>query len=1228
MLLFVLAAKLDAQPPGWSFADPYQVANEGDANLSEFQVRFVFDHAALVQLGRSREDGADIRFVLECSETEFLPHWIESGVNSRSCVVWIRFPLLEPGTTPFLLLYGNDAAPASSDPDRVFELYDDFEAAAPDPAKWQRSDGTVIVNGALEPVKENLSWGGNNYIYSVNNFAGLANRGVIECEIWSPLGQNGGSIIFFSDDPEAPRHFLLQHDLRSFADDDFGVRDVSVASTFGAGSNFEWEGDERVRYQINLLGGGVDGTRQSLTNGTRRQDLAPTNLPAAWTWNNIGFSSFSTVIGGMRVEYVRVRKYANPEPFVERGGGQSLSVQGGGDLEICAGEEVTLTVLVEGGAPDYSFEWSPADNLDDAGSDSPVAQPDVTTVYTVTVRDQIGCTLSAEVTVTVNPLPTVDAGEDVNLCPAEELQIGREAEGGSPPYTYRWEPITGLDDAASATPTARPDVTTEYTVTVRDSKGCEASDQVVVQVLPEIPFAFPDFVLEFGTLSGCESTRERNFNIANNSNRDATIRELLLNEAEFEIVSPPGSFIVPAGDDVQVTVRFTPAGEGVKTATLTIVTEPCGEEVSLPVRAEKLRAVLTAAPEALDYGASFSCQTAPRDTTIIISNNGTELLTLAEPRLAAPWSLLGPAFPQPLAAGASVEVQLRYQPVAQADYALDATFPFSSASCQDSIVLPLRGLHTDAELSSAESELLLPDLLGCDAEKDTIITVTNSGPAELTIIEVRTDDHGQALQIDQPVLAPGESTTIRVRFSPQSAGSVSSDFVLVYAPCNKTVTVRLTGVRNGPSIAAPQEIDFGDIVLCPGQPARLSLPLVIRSSGGDADATITMSSALTAFDSDIQLNDVIGNNGERSFNLEFIPPASGEFSEELELQFAPCDITRRIRLRGRALTFDLQSAADLDFGEVNGPPSDSRVLRYVNNGETTLTIDADGALAPPFSFTSVPALPAPLGPGEELLVTVVYTAVPGIHSDTLRLRSDPCDLGIATALAAATPRDGFARVRIQSGIQADPGRDLRVPVELIEADNLDVAAADRFRFEVAFNKNLLMPAGASDIGRIDAADPSRRIISVEGRYIPDDPLLAQLDFTALLGDSVCTALEIVSFEWFDATVSTATIDGDFCLTGLCEEGGTRLIHSNGSLALRVAIAPGVLNLDYELIESGPMRIFVSDLLGRSPMLITEGLQLAGRYDLRLPTSALPAGRYFVSLVTPSTILTKAIEVLE
>jgi hypothetical protein len=77
-----------------------------------------------------------------------------------------------------------------------------------------------------------------------------------------------------------------------------------------------------------------------------------------------------------------------------------------GDTVICEGDSVILTAYPNGGSGSYAFSWSPSYGLSDINTANPVASPDVSTTYYVTLTDGT-VNLSSEVTVTVNPAPPV-----------------------------------------------------------------------------------------------------------------------------------------------------------------------------------------------------------------------------------------------------------------------------------------------------------------------------------------------------------------------------------------------------------------------------------------------------------------------------------------------------------------------------------------------------------------------------------------------------------------------------------------------------------------------------------------------------------------------------------------------------------------------------------------------------------------------------------------------------
>jgi hypothetical protein len=125
--------------------------------------------------------------------------------------------------------------------------------------------------------------------------------------------------------------------------------------------------------------------------------------------------------------------------------------------------------------PSLSYSWSPATGLSGTTGASVTASPSITTTYTVTVtNNQGGCTNTNTATVTVNPLPVVDAGSYATLCSVDaDLTLVGDPAGG----TWSGTGVTGDQfDPSVGTQT----LTYEYT----DGNGCTNSDEVTITVTP------------------------------------------------------------------------------------------------------------------------------------------------------------------------------------------------------------------------------------------------------------------------------------------------------------------------------------------------------------------------------------------------------------------------------------------------------------------------------------------------------------------------------------------------------------------------------------------------------------------------------------------------------------------------------------------------------------------------------------------------------------------------
>lgn len=171
---------------------------------------------------------------------------------------------------------------------------------------------------------------------------------------------------------------------------------------------------------------------------------------------------------------------------------------------ICAGGDplaITSTAPAAGSTGTLEYKWQsstdgtiftdiPASNLD---SFDPTAIGQ-TTWYKRLARvdcmaDWSGAAASNTIEITVNPLPTIEAGADASIYlgyAGTQLNAVANPAGG----TFLWSPSAGLTSTAIANPVAKPLTTTTYTVKYTSTNGCEASDNVKVTVLDPVAVPF------------------------------------------------------------------------------------------------------------------------------------------------------------------------------------------------------------------------------------------------------------------------------------------------------------------------------------------------------------------------------------------------------------------------------------------------------------------------------------------------------------------------------------------------------------------------------------------------------------------------------------------------------------------------------------------------------------------------------------------------------------------
>ncbi|MEL6865053.1 MAG: PKD domain-containing protein, partial [Bacteroidota bacterium] len=156
----------------------------------------------------------------------------------------------------------------------------------------------------------------------------------------------------------------------------------------------------------------------------------------------------------------------------------------GADRTICDGDTVQLNA-------DFGSNptWLNPNELSCSVCPDPVAYPEATNTFYVSVTTDIGCEVIDSVVINVVEEEDVDAGEDLTICIGSSTVLPAFGEG-----TVVWSPSIGLSDPNIINPTAAPDNSTQYFMTLTNG-DCIIRDSIFVAVGEKTEISLTDITI-------------------------------------------------------------------------------------------------------------------------------------------------------------------------------------------------------------------------------------------------------------------------------------------------------------------------------------------------------------------------------------------------------------------------------------------------------------------------------------------------------------------------------------------------------------------------------------------------------------------------------------------------------------------------------------------------------------------------------------------------------------
>ncbi len=193
-------------------------------------------------------------------------------------------------------------------------------------------------------------------------------------------------------------------------------------------------------------------------------DTVYTNIGTPFSYNLTNLTSGTTYNYRAFVTKDGITYYGDEKSFTTRDCNTLTASIVASTSEMCAGDTATLTAS---GSSAYSqniyYSWN-------TGDTSAVIHPTEDGIYTVTVTDDNGCSVTKKDTLTVNPQPIGTISGRTSICSGNSTTL--TASGAN---SYTWS--TG-----ATTPTLTTSTAGTYTCTFRNSYGCTSTQDVTISV--------------------------------------------------------------------------------------------------------------------------------------------------------------------------------------------------------------------------------------------------------------------------------------------------------------------------------------------------------------------------------------------------------------------------------------------------------------------------------------------------------------------------------------------------------------------------------------------------------------------------------------------------------------------------------------------------------------------------------------------------------------------------
>jgi len=481
---------------------------------------------------------------------------------------------------------------------------------------------------------------------------------------------------------------------------------------------------------------------------------------------------------------------------------------------------------------------------------------------------------------------------------------------------------------------------------------------------------FSPGMLDFGDQWVGTTSSPQTVTLANSGNTPLIISDVVAT-GDYGQASACVGTMAP-GDSCTITVTFTPTATGPRNGTVAVSDNGWASPQTVALSGVGSMPAVTLSTAFLRF-VDQPLGTTSGPQAVTLTNSGGASLSISSIGTSGNYAQANTCL-SPIEAGASCTISVTFTPTIVGGQSGTLTISDDAPGSPHTVALNGIGLGPAVTLST--TSLLLADQPLGTTGKASLVTLSNTGNAPLTLSEiVASGDYAQTNPCVSP-LAPRAYCTISITFTPTVVGGLSGTLTIVDDALGSPHTVALNGVGLGAvaTLSSPSLLFADQPLGTPSAPQAVTL-----GNSGNVPMTI---SDIAASGNYGQTNDCVSPLAVEAYctiSVTFTPTAVGGVSGTLSITDNASGSPRTVALNGVGLgPVASLSVATLSFADqALGTTSAPQTLTLGNSGNAPLTISS---ILVTGGYAQTNDCLAPLAPETYCTISVTFTptAVGGV----------------------------------------------------------------------------------------------------------------------------------------------------------------------------------------------------------------------------------------------------------